>query len=748
MEKTSFIVDAAILQELGERLVGRPAIALGELVKNAYDADATICRIEFGLDEIVVSDNGSGMTDADFLKFWMRLATTHKVHERTSPSFKRSLTGSKGIGRLAAQFLAHRLTLDSVPARARGKGIHAEVDWRSIIAGSDLKEFTVKWKPLREATTFPGNSTTGTQINLSGLKSDWDAADLEDLGSDIWLLRSPFKGPTKSRRSAKGDEFTVEIEAPHIDDAKKAFDRTLDAVFSNWKARIRGHLENGRAGGKAVVSVEFRKGYPTADDEARRFQTTTSMPVSAAHGAEPLIDSLFFEILVFKTVGRQPAGIAVSDLREYLGRFGNISVYDAGFRLPYYGSKRDEIGEDWLSIAADQGRRLNLSELLPEELQTPNKYMQDLPAPGRIFGAVDIDTNHERRVAEGTAGDKRVFLQIQSGRDRLHDNDAFYQLRDLVRFSIDYYANRYRALNLAASERERPPEAPSTKLERALDLLDRNKSQLSPAVYRVLSRELSEAARGRKVEEAVADQRAALLAPLASAGMTALALNHEISRESNFLGRIVRRLRQLATKHAINELLELASEFEAVKKRLDSVRQLFAPLLSEEDRAPTDRLRVEAVVKQVLQAMSSLMPGVTFRIEGMPSDLRFPLGSLAEWTSILQNILSNAWNAMLESSNREIMIEGGKSDTAEWVRVSDTGAGLGIPLADSEHLFEPFERRIEIGPDKRSIAIGGQGLGLSIVRMLARRRRANVRFVEPLPGYSTTFELVWRRPRS
>ena len=63
MQSTTFTVDAALLRELGERLIGRPYIALAELVKNSYDADATDCRIEFGDDSITVSDNGHGMSE-------------------------------------------------------------------------------------------------------------------------------------------------------------------------------------------------------------------------------------------------------------------------------------------------------------------------------------------------------------------------------------------------------------------------------------------------------------------------------------------------------------------------------------------------------------------------------------------------------------------------------------------------------------------------------------------------------------
>jgi signal transduction histidine kinase len=80
----------------------------------------------------------------------------------------------------------------------------------------------------------------------------------------------------------------------------------------------------------------------------------------------------------------------------------------------------------------------------------------------------------------------------------------------------------------------------------------------------------------------------------------------------------------------------------------------------------------------------------------------------------------------------------------EYLRISDTGQGLDLSLPDAPKLFEPFERRLKITPDKRSIALGGQGLGLTIVRMIARRRSAQVAFVEPEPGYSTTLEIAWK----
>ncbi len=759
LKPEQFTVDAALLRELGERLIGRPAIALGELVKNAFDADASICKIEFGKDQIVISDDGTGMAEHDFKDYWMRLGTTHKVDEGKSRKFGRRLTGSKGIGRLSAQFLADEMMIESTSEDKPERSLYAIVDWRDVVRGNNLSTVNVLWDMVPETIVYPADSRTGTRITLKYLKGEWGAKAFEELGGEVWMLRSPFKQFAKGIQAKGAEDFHVEIEAPGIEGAREAFDETFRSVFSNWKARIRGTLEEGRSKGKAVVTVEFREGYPEDSKKVERFRETVQLPVREKYGKKLLIDKVSFEIFVFKPEGRQPGGMAVGDVRDYLATFGNVSVYDAGFRLPYYGSGReDAAGQDWLLTAVDQGRRLAASDLLPEHLRTVNKYMEDLPAPGRIFGAVDIDTNHERAVAERldkekvdaerNEGHTTDFLRIQASRDRLVDNDAFGQLHDLVRFSLDFYANRYRLLKLRVAEKNREKEPPSKKYDRAINALESNKGEMPKPVFQEIKREIAEARKASTAQEGAIDRRAALLAPLASAGMVALALNHEISRESTFLNRIRTQLRRLAKQHNIPELGKIAEEFDEAKRRLDSLRELFAPLLTDEDKTATDRLRVRVVVEQVVGAMRVLMPGVKFDCSSIPADLRFPIGSLADWNALLQNVLANAWNAMLDSKMTEISFRGGRDKSGrEWLRASDTGEGLGVPLDEAEKLFEPFERRLEISADKRSIAIGGHGLGLAIVRMIARRRSTNVAFVEPEVGFSTTFEISWRGPR-
>ena len=746
MNRETFVVDAALLQELGERLIGQAHIALAELVKNAYDADAIDCHIRFEDDRITVADDGHGMSEREFLDHWMRIGTTHKAELKTSRHLNRALTGSKGIGRLSAQFLASEMTLESTSTDRPGEMLYAMIDWTKIEHGRNLDTVEVLWESRPEAGDYPDGWPSGTRIELKGLKSRWNSEALEELGNEVWVLRSPFRSSRNRPRSRNAEDFHVQIDAPGIEGARESFGKMRANLFDNWKARIQGRLDGGRCGGTTSVTVEFKPGYPDGVKEKSEFSETVALPVKSEEGRnDSLVDRMTFEILVFKPEGRQTGGISVGDVREYLARFGNVSVYDAGFRLPYYGSGGDNTGQDWLDIALDQGRRLNASELLPERLRTQTRYMQDLPAPGRLFGAVDIDTGHEKAAAEKAEASSDEWLQIQSSRDRLRANSAFFQLRDLVRFSLDFYANRYRVLSLRAAEEKRAREPTSRKFDRVLEALNRGKAEMPAAVYQEARREVADARKASAAEEEALDRRAVLLAPLATAGMTALALSHELARESRFLGNAGEKLSRLARTLSVSELGEIAKEFDDLRRRLDALQELFAPLLSETDTAATDRLRVRLLVDQVVRSMRPLLPRVEFDLSGISSSLRFPVGSFAEWSAILQNVMANAWNAMLDTERAEISFDGERGRGGrERLRVSDTGQGLGMAPEESAELFEPFERRLEIGHDNRSIAIGGQGLGLTIARMIARRRAADVRFVEPLEGFSTTFEISWR----
>src|ERR1035437_882568 len=91
----SFQVDAGLIDRLGRELVGRAETAVSELLKNAYDADATTVDVEFINSNDIggtlkISDNGIGMTLDQLKAGFMTISSTDKIHNPKSLRFERS----------------------------------------------------------------------------------------------------------------------------------------------------------------------------------------------------------------------------------------------------------------------------------------------------------------------------------------------------------------------------------------------------------------------------------------------------------------------------------------------------------------------------------------------------------------------------------------------------------------------------------------------------------------------------------
>src|SRR5688572_25913498 len=106
---------ARLISLIGEELISDEPVAVVELVKNAYDADAEEAIVRFEgenpehPDRIIVEDHGSGMGLKTVVRSWLEPATNVKRKNERSPLKERAYLGAKGIGRFAAARLAERL---------------------------------------------------------------------------------------------------------------------------------------------------------------------------------------------------------------------------------------------------------------------------------------------------------------------------------------------------------------------------------------------------------------------------------------------------------------------------------------------------------------------------------------------------------------------------------------------------------------------------------------------------------------
>lgn len=702
MESIKFTVDAALLKELGERLVGKPHIALAELVKNSYDADATEVVIELeprrGL--IKVRDNGHGMNFDEFKDYWMRIGSVHKGKLRVSEDLKRNMTGSKGVGRLAVQFLAHKLELYTVSKKELHKTLFASVDWRRAIKAVEITKATVQYEVKKSAKV----QAQGTSIILTNLKYVWNSDLVKKLAAEIWWLQPPFRRNSFISGNHK-DTFYIKFVCPEKEYSEN-FNKEIRAVMDIWNARLIGMNANG----KVNISLEFAGEKPI-------FHQRDIRNCRLKNGD--------FEIRIFHLQRRQPRGVKVAKAREYFTQHGGVHVYDTGFHLPYYGTAN----QDWLGIEVDHSHRLSKSKLLPKKLKDQGG-MNYLPTLERIFGVVNVNTSKEPN------------LNIQITRDRLSENKAFDQLVDIVRYSIDFYAMH--EAKRVYEEKVKKREIEPILVERVNEILAKYKLDIPGDLLHELQVDIRNAIESFEKEAKKKNNMLGLLGPLATAGISSLAYQHELKRQFSSIDDIVNRIGKIDKKKEnirvqLNEIKENLSSW---INRARAANALFSFLADSENREIRKRFKAKWVLDDIEEQISVLMRGIPIVIDQLDKELLLPKATLAEWGAIFQNILLNAYNAMVDSATRRIEISSKKSGKFREILIQDTGCG--VDLKNSDELFKPFVRKIKISPERRDLGYGGTGLGLAIVKLLAENIGCKVSFVKPDKELNTAFSLRWR----
>lgn len=195
----SFRVSAGLKNIIGRDLISDKYIAVFELVKNSYDAKASKVDISFvqaedGKEQIVISDNGSGMTYDDIINKWLFVAYSEKkVQNREKKSFrdeiKREVAGAKGVGRFSCDRLGESLTL--ITKNESEALVHkVEVNWNKFEL-DDTQEFMNIPVQYSVIDSLPNNFSKGTTLIVDGLREGWNRDDLLKLKRSLMKLISP-----------------------------------------------------------------------------------------------------------------------------------------------------------------------------------------------------------------------------------------------------------------------------------------------------------------------------------------------------------------------------------------------------------------------------------------------------------------------------------------------------------------------------------------------------------------------------
>lgn len=173
--------DPLTIEHLGSNMNSRLPNAVAELVANAYDADATEITVRVvGSGEaqhIVVEDNGHGMSRDDVRDKYLRIGRNRRGSATTaaSESGKRTVSGKKGLGKLALFGIGHRIEVSTTRKGQAERTIVTTV-WKDLIETDDGD-----YQPESRSEAAK-SAEHGTSVKVSELtrSSDITPADLAE----------------------------------------------------------------------------------------------------------------------------------------------------------------------------------------------------------------------------------------------------------------------------------------------------------------------------------------------------------------------------------------------------------------------------------------------------------------------------------------------------------------------------------------------------------------------------------------
>lgn len=632
---SSFRFAPSILTRLGEELVPNLDQAIIELIRNAYDADASLCTVELKDIKhpggtIEVSDDGIGMRADDIENGWLVLGGSSKESTKVTPIRGRRTVGDKGLGRLAALRAGAKANMVT---RYMGESpAHAvEVDWKDYEAVRVVEDVSLLIVPAER-------DSQGTTITLSGIRRALNRSEVDRLGRSIVLLTSPFDG---------GSDFRVSLTAPEYPELEA---RVKNAYLEDAEFVLRAEIRND---GTAYAEVRDWKNVLLYSAEA-----TDWIPRQPASEARYNAPRTVFEIYNFVFNKNAFAGRAstIGEVRQWLKVVGGVHFYHRNFRVPPYGDP----GHDWLDMNLARARS-------PEER----------PSTNNSVGRVVVD-------------DPNGSLRQKTDRFGFIESDEFLEIRRFAKNALEWFARRRLRDAEARRDFEReemrraPAEAradleksiasamPAQEQERAIKALDRMQHTFEKAL------------------KATRDDLV-LYRSLATAGTTAAVFAHEVGKPIRTIAgsqkSIRHRIRALKPAKTVETLIPALDRIISASNRLTRFAGMQIDFLKR-DKRRHGAVDVNKVMRELHDLWQPVLHDAKIVLHFEPHDVEGAVmfGAEALVETIITNCLTNAVSAFEQpgarTKNRQVHLRAIAEGATVAIEIEDNGPGISMDVAD------------------------------------------------------------------
>jgi C4-dicarboxylate-specific signal transduction histidine kinase len=660
---------SAVLRLLGEELNPNANQGLVELVKNAYDADATWCRIEFEKEHlpggtIRIRDNGEGMELDAIRSGWLTVGESRKRPTGRSLRKKRLMVGSKGLGRLAALRLGRTAVLVSRPYANPEVEYRLMLDWERFDQNTAVDDISISV----ETWTRELGAEHGCEIEIRGLYSPWTEVALQRLARVLLLLSDPFANRSAAKPKV---DFAITLQS-------KEFDEIGSAAAIDYWSYADYYLDSGiNDKGKAWAKVSDASGNVLFEGE--------HADIASKGRTHYLVPTLRFELWEFKLGNKKFATTTMNKatLGKWVSEFGGVHFYYRDVRVAPYGDP----GNDWLDL--NLGRASS-----PEER----------PSTNNSIGRVRVE-------------DPEALLIQKTDRQGFLENTTFEELRCFGEDVVDWM-QKVRVKK--RDEHKRALKAESVANEQASRIVLDAEIQKLPVQER---KPVQDAVVNhlKAVSESVSILQAEneLYHTLGTIGVTAAAFAHQSEKPLNLIQ---------DDSHTLETLLGNPNEPSFPELSLASLRNIriaaqallaFSTVtlrLLEHEKRRRGRLDLHEIITEICELLQPYL-------ESRSAVIRYDLvanepivwGSRAAIESIFTNLIVNSLRAFArdygehegdEDATGDRVIVIGSQTLGERVRITFADSGPGIRDISVEDIWI-------VG---RTTTPRGSGLGLCIVR--------------------------------
>lgn len=716
LKEVGFTVDAGLIQRLGYELVGKAETAVSELIKNSYDADATIVDVDFigtsvAGGSLVISDNGIGMTEQQLVNGFMRISSTDKLHNPTSLRFNRTKAGKKGIGRFAAQRLGERLII-TTQTKDAVNAIRIEIDWNAYTIDRDLTSITFPIEIVQK------EKAEGTTIEIQSLRDKWTETAIKRIYRYVLDLFQPdyLSERSKTDNLAVQNEETFKVNFYLVSESgRQSFLNEQISIFDKSLATFEGYIDKNHCG---IVSIK---------SDSLGIDDILEISYKEGEKCFPALSDVYFRIHYFiydrpQYYGDRISGTELKKIQELSKTASGVRLYRNGFRVLPYGEPKD----DWTNIDkrwSSESGKINIP------LNNQN-----------LFGFVEI-IDPKGNIFEETAS-----------REGLIENDSFNQLSDFINKSLvavrSRIAERIKVfkeihnnddITQDSNDKEQTTQEMFDKLKNILD----DKSNQNANNYEeehIVQNKKEGLEIIKKLENLI--EEAGMLRVLAGLGLTIGEFTHEMKQFHSSVYSHISILKQLPLD------IEAQNQIDKIKYDFDNLfgyTDYFGTTISQNTNRKKSPIDILAVLDRFHNTIQNDLEKnkIVFMVDAFDFDVTTIPMHISEWNSILYNLYTNSRKAIKRANVLgKILVEVGIDGDYSFVDFFDNGDG--IPKENEGRVFNAFFSTSTPAsfdaPNEEQLI--GTGLGLKIVKDIIISYKGSISIIPPKVGYSTCFRIL------